>query len=73
MKKFALAAAAAVTLASAAPAVAEPADVAADPFIATQGDTTALAILGGVTVLVLIAAGGGNGGSSSTSSSTGTP
>ena len=56
MKKLSLAAVAALALASAAPAVAQENTVAADPFVATQGETTALGILGGVTLLILIAA-----------------
>lgn len=59
MKKFTFAAAAAIALASAAPAIAQQADVAADPFVASQG-TTELAIIGGVTALVLIAAASGD-------------
>ena len=59
MKKFTFAAAAAIALASAAPAIAQQADVAADPFVASQG-TTELALIGGVTALVLIAAASGD-------------
>jgi glycine betaine/choline ABC-type transport system substrate-binding protein len=64
MKKFAMAAAAATFIASAAPAVAQQADTAADPFVATQG-TTELAVIGAVTTLVIIAAASNGSGSSS--------
>lgn len=62
MKKLLIGAALAASLA--VPAVAQQADVAADPFVATQG-TTELAVIGGVTLLVLIAAASGNNNSSS--------
>lgn len=57
MKKLSFAAAAALALASAAPAVAQENTVAADPFVATQADNTALIVVGGVTFLALLAAG----------------
>lgn len=63
MKKLSIAAAAALAFASAAPAVAQE-NVAADPFVATQG-TTELAVIGGVTLLVLIAAASNDGSSGS--------
>ena len=47
-------AAAALAAAVAAPVAAE--QKAADPFVSTQGDTTALAIAGGMAALVLIVA-----------------
>lgn len=67
MKKFAKAAVAATLIASALPAFAQQADVAADPFVATQG-TTELAVLGGLTFLVIVAA--ASGGDSSSGSGT---
>ena len=56
MKKLSIAAAAALALASAAPAFAQQADTAADPFLSTQGELTALAVIGGVTTLVVVTA-----------------
>lgn len=64
MKKFAMAAAAATVIFSAAPVFAQQADTAADPFVSTQG-TTELAVVGGVTLLVIVAAASNGGGSSS--------
>lgn len=54
MKKLVLSAAVAASLA-AAPAIAQEAP-AADPFISTQGESVALGVVGGMTLLVLIAA-----------------
>lgn len=65
MKKLSFAAAAALALASAAPAVAQENTVAADPFVATQNDDTAIYVVGGITILALIAAGSDNNDSSS--------
>lgn len=60
MKKLSIAAAAALAIASAAPAVAQENTVAADPFVATQStpEQIALGVIGGLTLLVLIAASG---------------
>lgn len=55
MKTFARIACLAVTTLAAMPAIAQETSDA-DPFIATQGDNTALGVVGGMTVLVLIAA-----------------
>lgn len=59
MKKFSMAAVAALAIASAAPAVAQENSVEADPFVSTQGNEgIALGVIGGLTLLVLIAASG---------------
>lgn len=63
MKKLLIGAALAASLA--APSIAQQADVAADPFVASQG-TTELAIVGGMSLLILIAAASDNGSSSGT-------
>lgn len=57
MKKFALAAAAAAALTTAAPVYAQQAPVA-DPFVSTQGfgEIPAIVIIGGVATIVAIAA-----------------
>lgn len=69
MKKFLISAALVASIA--APALAQQADTAADPFVATQ-NTTELAVIGGVTLLVLLAAASNSGdGSSSSGTSTG--
>lgn len=56
MKKLSIAAAAALALASAAPAIAQENTVAADPFVSTQNTNgLALGVVGGAALLVLIA------------------
>ncbi|MDA7427484.1 hypothetical protein PGB28_03365 [Primorskyibacter aestuariivivens] len=55
MKALTLTACLAVSSLAALPAIAQDA-TDADPFIATQGDGTALGVVGGMTLLILIAA-----------------
>lgn len=55
MKKIStIAAVAALAFAAAAPVAAD--EKKADPFVSTQGSTTALAIVGGLSAVILIAA-----------------
>ncbi|MGY3438425.1 MULTISPECIES: hypothetical protein [unclassified Marinovum] len=66
MNKFAFAAVAALSLSAAAPVLAQQADTAADPFLSTQGEGTALVILGAAAGGVLIVAATSGDSSSST-------